>query len=203
MDYSDWFEELVGISTLVASGREKNPETKVVSRLYNLIKFLEVTQAKDSSGNLIVDKARGDYLTNVKNRGLRHFNRAQELKTEIDNRLKVNPQDSLLPELVRDFHHNCYYCIFFCARHLLILNKMLDTNVHEKIPKNLDDLALKDQTKQDIIDKLNSAYSTLQEKRNKADYIMNGKVVLELSNTQTINDSFQMISNLTTDCGVR
>lgn len=203
MDYSDWFEELVGISTLVASGREKNPEAKVISRLYNLIHFLESAQAKDVAGNLIVEKARNDYLANVKSRGVRHYGRATELRTEILRLQGVAPQDALLPELVRDFHHNCYYCVFFCARHLLILNKMLDTNMHDKIPKHLDILALKDQTKQDLIDKVSAAYSTLQDYRNKADYNMAGKVIQELSDVQIIGQSFQMISNLTTDCGVR
>ena len=83
VNFSDWYEELVGISVLVSSGRVKNPEAEVTARIYNLIKFLEDAKAKDSAGNLIIDKARGDYAENVKKRAGHHYGKATELRTEV------------------------------------------------------------------------------------------------------------------------
>jgi hypothetical protein len=199
-DYSDWFEQTNGIP-IVAS--QKNSETELFNRVYAVFKFLEDIQARDLNGDLIVDKARKDYMSNVKSRALRFYGQTTSLKTKIDADALLIPIPDHFKEDLRDFYHSSYYCLYFCARYYLLDFKMLDTNIHDKIPLYLEKLATKDQSQQPLVDRLDAAYSTLQRYRNRADYNMAAKTITELSDPKALSDAVNMISQLSKDCGVR
>ena len=199
VDYSDWFEQTNGIP-IVAS--QKNPETEIFNRVEEIFKFLEAVQAKDFNGDLIVDKARADYISNIKSRALRFFDQTTALKLKIDTDALRAPPPSHFREDLRDFYHSSYYCLYFCARYYLISSKQLDTNIHDKIHQYLEKFALRDPS-QTLAGRFVVALKTMQGYRNKADYNMAGKIIAELADANALSDTITVVTNLTKDCGVR
>lgn len=203
MDYSDWFESIVGIPILAASGKTRDPEPEISSRIYSLFSFLEETEAKDRHGNLIVEKAREDYLKNVKDRANHLYTKSEELLAKAKGEKNANPGSATLSNAIRDYYHSAYYCLFYCARTLLIKNKKLDSNIHEKLPEHLVKFAKSDPSFQDLVDKLTAGLRSLQSYRNQADYIMRSSVVTILSEDSTLDESMRILSNMSRDCGAR
>jgi len=201
-NYGGLYSDIVGIAVLASSGRVRDHEAEITSRLYKILDFLKHTNAKDSDGNIILDKARTDYLAGIKSRAIHLFTQTTELKQYIETAKNAPIVDEKLPEKARDFYNRAYYCVFFCARYLLVANTRLDTNVHEKISDHLNKLASHDGGLQETVDHINSALPRLRQYREKADYHMAPTVINELLDKNAINETLRIVSQLFAECRV-
>lgn len=116
---------------------------------------------------------RADYLSRLGRRARRHYSTVHRVagKYAAAVALRVTGQNE---NLIRDFHHDAYYAVFFIARWALVSVGGYDCSFHQEIDALVEsEIPKRDAAKAAMAGQLVSKLSEWREERNLADYIMN------------------------------
>lgn len=207
MDYSDWLQELMGITVLASEGKIKADEAKIVkARLQSILSKLEDVEAKDKHGNLIVKVARLHLLAKLKGRFQSHFDHMNAHKAEADALridLRSTSDEERLGQIARNFHHRAYYALFLAIRYFLVSKGLFDAPERAKLTSGLAELKVLEPSLADNVDDL-AAYATkLSGLREKSDYVMGAELDRILFDDPTMSQSVTIVTNSSRLCGVR